>query len=574
MKELNLYNSWISQKFLDEEIKSELLAISNDVDQIKDRFYKNLEFGTGGLRGIIGAGTNRMNIYTVCKATQGLANYIINNCETKKIAISYDTRINSKLFAEHSAVVMASNDIEVYLYKTCMPTPCLSFAVRYLNCASGIMITASHNPAKYNGYKVYDYKGCQLTDNDAKLVLNNIENVDIFNDVKILDSFENFLDMGKIKYIDNNVIDEYYSRVFEQTLNKEYYNDNKNLKVVFTPLNGTGYIPVSKILAKVNVTNLELVQDQKLPDGNFTTCPYPNPEIEDSLALGINICKKMSSDILIATDPDCDRLGMAVRDKEGNYKIITGNEIGMLLFNYICSLNIDYNSMPNCPIVIKTMVTTDIIEKIAENFNVEVINVLTGFKYIGEQIGILESKQQESRYLFGFEESYGFLSGTYVRDKDAVVASMLACEMAAYYKKQGFTLLDIIDQIFNKYGYFYNKQKCFDFEGEQGNIKMDQIMIHLRGCNDIKLMGQSISKVYDYKLGVYLDKNAKTECNLNTPKSNVIKYVLSDGSSIVIRPSGTEPKMKIYFSIKGKSISKCKIIYDRIYTEFINFLNL
>ena len=447
---MNIYKKWLSCELEDTDLKDELIAIENDSNKIEDAFYKELEFGTGGLRGVIGAGTNRINIYTVRKATQGLSDYLNQTFNSPSVAIAYDSRIKSDLFARESARVFAANGIQVYLYPELMPTPALSFAVRELKCSGGIVITASHNPAKYNGYKVYGSDGCQITLDAANTIISLIEPVDCFEDVKII-SFDDAVSSGKISFIPDLVTDNFLKSVSRESVRK--VEGKNNLKIVYTPLNGAGLKCVTSVLESNKFENLIMVSSQEMPDGNFTTCPFPNPEIREALSEGLAVCESNNADLLLATDPDCDRVGTAVRDSDGNYVLINGNEMGVLLLNYICEARSENGTMPENPVAIKTIVTTEMAKDIADSYGVEIIDVLTGFKFIGEQIGILESKGQENRYIFGFEESYGYLSGSYVRDKDGVNASLLICEMTAYYKSKGISVLDALDSLYKKYGY-------------------------------------------------------------------------------------------------------------------------
>ncbi len=549
MMELDLYQDWCKQNLEDPDLTEELAAINGDVDAIQDRFYQNLEFGTGGLRGVIGAGTNRMNIYTVRKATQGLANYLNEKYEHPSIAISYDSRIKSDLFAKEVARVMAANGVVAHIYAQLMPTPCLSFAVRELRCQAGVMITASHNPAKYNGYKAYGEDGCQITSDAANRVLELINKVDIFSGVRLAD-FDEAMAAGKINYIKEDVIEAFYRNVYAQHIDPEI-TKKANLKVVYTPLNGTGNIPVREILKRSGVEQVIVVPEQELPDGHFPTCPFPNPEIAEALRLGLNLCKEEKPDLLLATDPDCDRVGIAVPDKDGNYVLITGNEDGAMMLQYICEGRTRLGTMPKDPIAVKTIVTTEIAAAIAKDYGVEVVNVLTGFKYIGEQIHLLEEKGEENRYIFGFEESYGYLAGTYVRDKDAVVASMMICEMASYYKTQGKSLLDVLNGIYEKYGVYLHRQESFTCEGSAGMQRMNEIMDDLRTNTPQVIGGHKLVKFNDYEQQYSLDVTSGEKAPITLPKSNVLSFFLSDNAQVVLRPSGTEPKIKAYYTTQG-----------------------
>ena len=538
----NEYLRWCSNVKEDTDLIKELSDIKDDENKIEDAFYRDLEFGTGGLRGVIGVGTNRMNIYMVRKASQGLANYVNNRFkDNRSIAISYDSRIKSDVFAKTAAEVFAGNGIKVFIYKELMPTPCLSYAVRELHCSAGIMVTASHNPSKYNGYKVYGEDGCQITTNAAKEILDEINNLDVFNDVKH-GNYQELLDNGLIEIIDDEIYTHFIERVKQESLlfGEEV---NKSVKIIYSPLHGTGLKPVTRILRESGYTDVIVVKEQEEPDGNFTTCPYPNPEIKEAMQVGIDYAKKYQADLLVATDPDCDRVGIAVKGKE-DYVLITGNQVGVLLLDYICSQRIKYNKMPKDPVAVKTIVTTDMAQVIAEHYGVRLINVLTGFKYIGEQILYLEQQGKEDSYIFGFEESYGYLSGSYVRDKDAVDGVFLIVEMFAYYKTREISLLDKLEELYKKFGYYNNYLNSYEFEGSSGFAKMQQIMESFR--HDVKVIGDSkINKIIDYQLGVD-----------GLPKSNVLKMFLDGGVTLVIRPSGTEPKLKIYFSIKGESIDE------------------
>ena len=478
MTEMELYQSWRKNAVDDPDLQSELSAIENDAEAIQDRFYRDLAFGTGGLRGVIGAGTNRMNIYTVRKATQGLANYVKEAFSEPSVAISYDSRIKSTDFAKAAAEVLAANGVKVHIYTELKPTPMLSFAVRALHCSAGIMVTASHNPAKYNGYKAYGSDGCQMTIDAADAVLAKINALDIFNDVKHM-PFDEALAAGMISYIGDDVIEDYFRNVLAQGINTDLCAKS-GLKIVYTPLNGTGNKPVRTILNRIGIQEVTVVKEQENPDGNFTTCPYPNPEIREALQLGLQYCDQVKPDLLLATDPDADRVGIAVPDGKGGYALFSGNEVGAMLLEYICEQRIQKGTMPKHPVAVKTIVTTDIVEAICKAYGVELIEVLTGFKFIGEQIGFLEAKGEEDRYIFGFEESYGYLAGSYVRDKDAVVASMLICEMAAYYRTKGISMMQARENLYQKYGVYVHAQHSFTFEGESGMIRMQNIMAHLR----------------------------------------------------------------------------------------------
>lgn len=549
MEIMKAYNDWCKNAVEDKDLIAELERIKNDENEIYERFYTSLQFGTAGLRGIIGAGTNRMNIYVVRQATQGLANYVLNKYGKGAVAISHDSRIKADLFMIEAARVLAANGIKVYITKELQPTPVLSYLVRYFKCQAGIMVTASHNPAAYNGYKAYGEDGCQMTDVAATAVYDEICKLDIFNDVKTID-FDEAVKSGMIEYVDESVYETYLDKVMEQQVNPGICK-NADLKVVYTPLNGAGNKLVRKILDRIGVTDVTVVKEQELPDGNFTTCPYPNPEIKEALAKGLELCEKEQPDLLLATDPDADRVGIAVKDYDGSYRLITGNEDGVMLTNYILSCKKANGTLPENPVVVKTIVTTKLINKLCEKYGCELKNVLTGFKYIGEIILNLEKNHEENRYLFGFEESYGYLSGTYVRDKDAVVASMLVCEMAAYYKKQGKSLAEVIDGLYDEYGYYLNKTYSFEFEGAAGMQKMSDIMSNVRENMPIAVDKYNVVKVCDYLLKKETDVKTGENIDINLPKSNVISLNLEGDNAVIIRPSGTEPKIKLYITAVG-----------------------
>lgn len=527
-----LYEVW-TEKATDPEVRRALLEMKGEEKKISDAFYRDLEFGTGGLRGILGAGTNRMNVYTVGKATQGLADYVKAHFPegARSVAISYDSRINSHLFAEHAASIFAANGIKVHLYKTLMPTPCLSYAVRTLKTSAGVMITASHNPAPYNGYKVYGADGCQITEAAAAEILNRIEKTDIFEGVKEM-PFGKAIAAGMIEYIPDEVLTSFIERVKQESVLGNEKAD-RSANIVYTPLNGTGLVPVTRILRETGFKNVTVVKEQEMPDGNFPTCPFPNPEIKEALALGLQYAEKTNADILIATDPDCDRVGIAVKNKEGSFSLLTGNEVGFLLLDFIASMRIKHGTMPKDPVFVKTVVTSDLAEKIAVSYGIRTINVLTGFKYIGEQIGLLEKKGAASSYLLGFEESYGYLTGSYVRDKDAVDGVFMIAEMFAYYRANGISLLDKLSEIYDKFGHYVSTLESFAFEGQEGFVKMGKIMEDYRAASEVE--GKKVVSKKDYSLGID-----------GLPKSNVIKFTFEDGSTMVARPSGTEPKLKIY----------------------------
>ena len=531
------YKRWLG-KVTEEDLLTELKAIEGNEEEINDRFYRDLEFGTGGLRGVIGAGTFRMNEHTVARATQGYSNYLNKAAKNPSVSIAYDSRNKSDIFAKTAASVFAANGILVNIYKELMPTPSLSYAVRALNCDGGIVVTASHNPAKYNGYKVYGADGCQITLEVADAILAEIEAVDVFDDVKIMD-FETGLSEGKIKYIEDDVITGFIDAVSERALNPKEID--KNVSIVYTPLNGTGRYCVTRCLKENGYTQITIPKEQEMPDGNFTTCPYPNPEIREALEVGLKKAKEVGSDLLLATDPDCDRVGVAVKEGD-DYQLISGNQMGILLFDYICKTYKANGTMPKNPVVVTTIVSTKMIDKIAADYGVEVRRVLTGFKFIGEQIGFLEADGEVDRYIFGFEESYGYLSGGHVRDKDGVNASLLICEMFAHYKAMGISLVQMLNQLYEKYGYFKEALQSITFEGASGAKKMADLMESLRTNAPKEVAGYKVIDVKDYKAGIG-----------NLPKSNVLEFNMEDDINVLVRPSGTEPKIKMYYLVKGSS---------------------
>lgn len=527
------YQRWKSWKGMEPDLLQELEAM--DDAKIEDAFYRNLAFGTGGLRGVIGAGTNRVNVFTVAKATQGLANYLKANFEAPSVAIGYDSRIKSDRFAQVAASVFAANGVQVHLWEQLMPVPTVSFATRALKTSAGVMITASHNPSKYNGYKVYGADGCQITTQAAAAVLAEIEKLDLFQDV-IQGDFQTLLESGAIRYIPQEIYTAFVENVKAQSV---LYGEEakKDVAIVYSPLNGAGYKPVMRTLTEMGYSNITVVQEQAEPDGHFPTCPYPNPEIREAMALGLEYARRTGADLLLATDPDCDRVGIAVRNAQGEYVLLSGNETGLLLLDYICSQKRKHGKMPQNPVMIKTIVTMDLAQRIAESYGLETRNVLTGFKFIGEQIGLLEQAGQQERYVFGFEESYGYLTGSYVRDKDGVDGAYMICEMFSYYAQRGIRLTDKLAQLYEKFGYCRNTLHSFEFEGSAGFARMQSIMAAFRG--DISTFGgKSVEKLLDYSQG--LD---------GLPKSDVLKFLLADGCSLVVRPSGTEPKLKLYLSV-------------------------
>ncbi len=544
---------WLESPLVDSKTKEELSAIT-DEKELEDRFYKELEFGTGGLRGVIGAGSNRMNIYTVAKATQGLGNYLVNTYkEEVKVAIGYDSRIMSKEFAETAAEVLCGTGIKVFLFDSLRPTPMISFTVRHLNCQSGIVITASHNPKQYNGYKVYGNDGGQVTDESADEILKNIENVDSFDKVKKLTMAEAQA-KGLLQIIGEEVDKAYIDKVKSLTIREELVKESaKDLSIIYTPIHGSGNVPVRRVLRELGYENLVVVKEQELPDGTFPTVPYPNPEQPAVFKIALEMAKEIKPDIIFGTDPDCDRIGVVVKDSQGEYQVLTGNQIGVLLTNYVINSLKETGKLPANGVIIKTIVTTELARKICEANNVEMMDVLTGFKYIGEKIKEFEESNSNT-YLLGFEESYGYLAGTFARDKDAVVAAELICEMALYYKENGMSLYDGLMEIFEKYGYYKESLVSIDLHGKEGQEKIAKALEILRASDESAVGGVRIAKKMDYKLSVEKDLINKTEKTINLPKSNVLKYILEDDSWFVVRPSGTEPKMKVYLSVAGKSI--------------------
>ena len=565
-----IYNEWLEKATEDAALTKELNDIREDDAAIYDRFYTPLKFGTAGLRGVLGAGINRMNIYVVRHATQGMANYIKKKYGTGAVAISHDSRINSDLFKIEAARVLAANGIKAYITEELEPTPVLSYLVRNLGCVAGIMITASHNPAKYNGYKAYGEDGCQMTDVAAGMVFDEIQALDIFEDVKLCD-FDEALASGMIEYVKDSVYDTYIEEVEKRQVNPGICKGS-GLNIVYTPLNGAGNKLVRRALADVGVENVTVVKEQENPDGNFTTCPFPNPELKEALKKGLELCEETGAELLLATDPDSDRVSIAARRADGTYRLYTGNEIGAMLTEYILSCRKALGNLPKDPIVVKTIVTTKIIEAICKKYDCELRNCLTGFKYIGEIILRLEEKGEEDRFVFGFEESCGYLSGSYVRDKDAVVASMLICEMAAYYKKQGKSLVDIIDGIYEEYGYYLNTTLDFYFEGAEGMDKMAGILNSLRENAPKQIAGYDVVAISDYDTKVATDLiTGKTEA-IDLPKSNVLSYTTEGGHCAIVRPSGTEPKIKIYITAIGATADEAKAITEKISEDMTGYL--
>ena len=524
------FSLWLERAGDDPELIAELRQVKDDPGAVADRFYRDLEFGTGGLRGVIGAGTNRMNIYTVRRATQGLADYLNATALPKAVAIARDSRLKGELFAREAARVLAANGITAWLYPRLEPTPALSWAVRHLGCGAGICVTASHNPAKYNGYKVYGADGCQITPEAAKKVLSAIEKTDCFHGVKLA-GFDQAVAAGTIRWIDDSCLDAFVDAV----LDLRPGNDVSRLKLVYTPLNGSGLECVKKLLGKMGVTALTVVPEQEKPDGTFPTCPYPNPEIREAMETGLKLCDRVKPDLLIGTDPDCDRMGAAVPDGQGGYRLITGNEMGVLLFDYLCRTRIERGTMPENPVAVTTIVSTDMATPIAERYGVELRRTLTGFKYIGEQIGLLEAEGHKERYIFGFEESYGYLSGAHVRDKDGVNAVMLACECAAWYASQGKSLLDAINALYEQYGWYKNALLTQAFEGQAGMEAMAKLMDGLRAKAPERIGDAVVIETVSHDNG------------------GVLEFHTEGGGKVIVRPSGTEPKIKLYLSVRADS---------------------
>lgn len=551
MSYMEEYKRWLEKANADADVAAELRAMS-DV-KIEDAFYRNLAFGTGGLRGTIGAGTNRVNVHTVAKASQGLADYLVKHYESPSVAIGYDSRIKSDVFARVAAGVFAANGVRVHIWPQLMPVPTVSFATRFLGTSAGVMITASHNPSKYNGYKVYGADGCQITSAAAKEILAEIEKLDIFADVKTA-SFDAEMEKGTICHIPESVYTAFVDAVKGQSVlfGEEV---NKDVAIVYSPLNGAGLKPVLRTLGEMGYTNITVVREQEQPDGSFPTCPYPNPEIKEAMALGMDYARRCNADLLLATDPDCDRVGIAIKDANGEYVLLTGNETGMLLLDYICSQRIKHGKMPADPVMVKTIVTMDMGQRIAEHYGVNTVNVLTGFKYIGEQIGLLEEKGSADSYIFGFEESYGYLSGSYVRDKDGVDGAYMICEMFSYYATRGISLLDKLNELYAQYGYCLNTLHTYEFEGSAGFARMQSIMQSFRtGIQTIG--GKKVIKTLDYAQG--LD---------GLPKSDVLKFLLEDNCSVVVRPSGTEPKLKAYLSVCADCVQTAQSVEKALAEE-------
>lgn len=565
-----LYNEWLEKADADPDLKVELENIKGNDDEILDRFYRSLEFGTAGLRGVIGAGTNRMNVYTVGRATQGLADYLNDNYDSPSVAIGYDSRIKSDYFSRESAEILAANGIKVYIYDELEPTPCLSYAVRKLKASGGIIITASHNPAKYNGYKCYNSKGYQMTDDEAAQTYEYIKKVDYFTGIKKVD-FDSALSDGKIEYIGEKLIESFLDEVQKQCINPDIVR-KADLKVIYTPLNGTGNKPVRKILDRIGVKNVYVVPEQEKPDGNFPTCPFPNPEIKQVFELGLEMNKKIGADILLATDPDCDRVGIAVPDDSAKLVLMSGNEVGAMLLNYILSQKKEKGLLSDNSIAVKSFVSTDLAEVIAKKYNCKFKNLLTGFKYIGELVTNLEAEGRASDFVMGFEESYGYLAGTHARDKDAVVASMLICEMAAYYKTKNMNLVDVMESLYEEFGFYANVVESYTFEGASGMEKMASIMDGLRTNAPSKIAGYDVVSVSDYEASKTVFANGREDEKIELPKSNVLAYGLTDGNKLIVRPSGTEPKIKAYITAVGKSREEADSIAAKLIDDANEFM--
>lgn len=538
-----LYELWLENTESEPELYDELISVKGNDEEILDRFYKNLEFGTAGLRGVLGAGTNRMNTFTVCQATQGLADYLSGRYENPSVAIGYDSRINSDVFAKQCAEVLAANGVKAYLYPRLIPTPLVSYAVMRLKCQSGIVITASHNPSKYNGYKCYDPDGYQMTEEAAAETYACIQKVDMFSGIKKM-PFDEAAEKGLIEYISDDIVEEFYALVMQRSINPEICKSS-DIRIIYTPLNGTGNIPVRTVLSRAGFKNVRTVKEQEMPDGTFPTCPYPNPEIRQVFECALEMAKEEPADLLLATDPDCDRVGIAVLDK-GEYILLNGNDVGVLLTEYMLSARKAKGTLPEKPLMTKSFVSTPLTDIVAAKYGCKVVDVLTGFKYVGEFIANLEEKGEDDRFVMGFEESYGYLIGTHARDKDAVAASLMVCEMAAYYKKQGKTLVDVLDGIYAEHGTYVNKLYNFVFEGASGMVKMKEIMTSTRNNPPKELAGLRVLKVHDFATGKITDTETGETASTGLPESNILAYSLPGGNFAIVRPSGTEPKIKVY----------------------------
>lgn len=546
------YQRWLAADLQDADLSPELRKIQGNDEEIKDRFAVSLQFGTAGLRGVLGAGTNRMNIYVVAQATQGLANWVKTQGGTQTVAISFDTRLKSDVFSKTAAGVLAANGIKVRIYDAAMPVPALSFATRYYNCNAGIMVTASHNPAKYNGYKAYGPDGCQMPDQAADVVYNEIQKIDVLNGAQQI-SFAQGVEDGLIRFVGDDCKKAFYEAI-EACQVRPGLAATSGLKLVYSPLNGSGLVPVTQVLKDIGITDITIVPEQEYPNGYFTTCSYPNPEIYAALESGLKLAKECDADLMLATDPDADRVGIAMKCPDGTYELVTGNEMGALLLDYICAGRIEKGTMPKEPVAVMSLVSTPLAKAIAKHYNVELRSVLTGFKWIGDQILNLEKNHQENRFIFGFEESYGYLAGSYVRDKDAVVASMLICEMAAYYRANGSSIKQRLEEIYSQYGRYFNKTDSFEFPGLSGMDKMAGIMTQLRQEPPAAIGAHKITKAVDFK------KSEET----GLPPANVLLYELENGATVIIRPSGTEPKIKAYFTTLGKDLAEAQAQKDEL----------
>lgn len=546
------YQRWLAADLQDADLSPELRKIQGNDEEIKDRFAVSLQFGTAGLRGVLGAGTNRMNIYVVAQATQGLANWVKTQGGTQIVAISFDTRLKSDVFSKTAAGVLAANGIKVRIYDAAMPVPALSFATRYYNCNAGIMVTASHNPAKYNGYKAYGPDGCQMPDQAADVVYNEIQKIDVLNGAQQI-SFAQGVEDGLIRFVGDDCKKAFYEAI-EACQVRPGLAATSGLKLVYSPLNGSGLVPVTQVLKDIGITDITIVPEQEYPNGYFTTCSYPNPEIYAALESGLKLAKECDADLMLATDPDADRVGIAMKCPDGTYELVTGNEMGALLLDYICAGRIEKGTMPKDPVAVMSLVSTPLAKAIAKHYNVELRSVLTGFKWIGDQILNLEKNHQEDRFIFGFEESYGYLAGSYVRDKDAVVASMLICEMAAYYRANGSSIKQRLEEIYSQYGRYFNKTDSFEFPGLSGMDKMAGIMAQLRKEPLTAIGAHKIAKAVDFK------KSEET----GLPPANVLLYELENGATVIIRPSGTEPKIKAYFTTLGKDLAEAQAQKDEL----------
>ena len=549
---LNEYKRWLSANLIDFDLHAELAGIENDEEAIKERFAVSLKFGTAGLRGTLGAGTNRMNIWVVRQATQGVADWVKTQGGTQTVAISYDSRLKGWTFAKDAAAVLAANGINVRLYDELMPVPALSFATRYYHCNAGIMITASHNPAKYNGFKAYGPDGCQMTDDAAAIVYDQIQKTDVLTGAKYI-SFAEGVEKGLIQFVGDDCKEALYQATEARQVRPGLCK-TAGLKLVYSPLNGTGLVPVTRVLSDIGITDITIVPEQEYPNGYFTTCSYPNPEIYEALEKGLELAKKVGADLMLATDPDADRVGIAMKCPDGSYELVSGNEMGVLLLDYICAGRIEKGTMPKNPVAVKSIVSTPLADLVAKHYGVELRHTLTGFKWIGDQIAQLEANGEEERFIFGFEESYGYLAGSYVRDKDAVVGSMLICEMAAYYRSIGSSIKQRLEEIYAQYGRFLNQVDSFEFAGLSGMDKMAGIMNTLRTNPPVEFAGRKVVSVTDY--------NKPEETGL--PKANVLIFGLEDGATVVVRPSGTEPKIKTYFTPLGKDLAEAQKEKDEL----------